>query len=562
LPSFPRKEAWTVLDSLARRLGLKTDSTIFFVSAGMMVAFLILLLIFPTRINAMFSAGRVWVTETLGWFFILGVTVWVLFLIYLAISKYGNLRLGDDDERPRYSNVSWFAMLFAGGIGTVLMFWGVAEPISHFSAPPLAAEPFSAQAATDAMGISIYHLGLHTWAIFTLPGLAFGYFIYRHKLPLRVSSVFYPFLKDRIHGPIGKTIDIFAILGTLFGVSVSIGLGTQQINSGLAVLTSIPDAVLPKVIIIAILTTIAVTSIVVGLDKGVKTLSNINIGMAVALMIFVLFAGSTLFLVREIIETFGLYLQDLVQLAFWNDALAQFTTEAGWGWQAGWTVFYWAWTVTWAPFMGIFLARISRGRTIRQFVGGVLVAPSVFTLIWFVIFGWTAMELDGIGSGADAPHAITDAVNDNVATAMFTFFDQLLGGGALTAIVSGFVVVIVAIFFATSSDSASLVVDMLCTGTEDPGPVRQRVFWGVSEGAVAACLIVLAGDAGLEALRQVITVMGLPIFILMFAGMFALWRGLQEEKFVSIRVPVSGKKVETAHPEGDEEAKPAAAADA
>ena len=218
--------------------------------------------------------------------------------------------------------------------------------------------------------------------------------------------------------------------------------------------------------------------------------------------------------------------------------------------------------MTWAPFMGIFLARISRGRTIREFVGGVLVAPSVFTLIWFAIFGWTAMELDGIGMEADGPHAITDAVNENVATAMFTFFEQLLGGGAMTAIVSGFVVVIVAIFFATSSDSASLVVDMLCTGTEDPGPVRQRVFWGVSEGAVAACLIVLAGDAGLEALRQVITVMGLPIFILMFAAMFALWRGLQSERFVSIRVPVAGMRVQTQQPEGEKESKPIIATDA
>jgi choline/carnitine/betaine transport len=544
------------LDSLARRLGLKTDSTIFFVSAGLMVVFLLLLVVFPTAIGELFTDGRTWVVTRLGWFFILGVTVWVLFLAYLAISKYGSVRLGGDDERPRYSNISWFTMLFAGGIGTVLMFWGVAEPINHFASAPRGAVPFSAEAANDAMSISIYHLGLHTWAIFTLPGLAFGYFIYRYKLPLRVSSVFYPFLKERIHGPIGKAIDIFAILGTLFGVAVSIGLGTQQINSGLAALTSIPNAVLPKVIIICILTTIAVTSIVVGLDKGVKTLSNINIGMAVALMLFVLFAGSTVFLLREIIETIGLYAQNIVPLAFWNDALAPFTTEEGWGWQGGWTVFYWAWTVTWAPFMGIFLARISRGRTIREFIGGVLIAPSLFTLVWFAIFGWSAMELDGIGSsGADA-HPITEAVIADPATAMFTFFEQLVGEGGLATFISGLVVVIVAIFFATSSDSASLVVDMLCTGTEDSGPVRQRVFWGVSEGVVAISLIVLAGETGLVALQQVITVIGLPIFILMFLAMFALWRGLATERFVTIRVPVSGSKVETAHPEGNGEPKP------
>jgi choline-glycine betaine transporter len=257
------------------------------------------------------------------------------------------------------------------------------------------------------------------------------------------------------------------------------------------------------------------------------------------------------FLFREIIETIGLYAQNIVPLAFWNDALAPFTSEEGWGWQGGWTVFYWAWTVTWAPFMGIFLARISRGRTIREFVGGVLLAPSFFTLVWFAIFGWSAMELDGIGSAPGDPHPITDAVMENPATAMFTFFEELLGAGGLATFISGLVVVIVAIFFATSSDSASLVVDMLCTGTEDAGPVRQRVFWGVSEGAVAVALIVLAGETGLVALQQVITVIGLPIFILMFLAMFALWRGLAAEKFVTIRLPISGSKVETLQPEAE-----------
>lgn len=217
-------------DKLARRLRLETDSTIFFVSAGLMVVFLLLLLLFPDWIGATFANGKNWVVTNLGWYFILGVTTWLAFLIYLAISKFGNVRLGGDGDRPAYSNVSWFAMLFAGGIGTVLMFWGVAEPISHFAQPPRGETPFSPGAAKDAISISIYHFGLHTWALFTLPGLALGYFVYRRKLPLRISSMFYPFLKDRIYGPIGKTIDIFAILGTLFGLAVSIGLGTNQVN--------------------------------------------------------------------------------------------------------------------------------------------------------------------------------------------------------------------------------------------------------------------------------------------------------------------------------------------
>ena len=512
-----------MLDSLARKLGLETDSTIFFWAAGLMVLFFVALVINPDSVGTAFESGRQWIAVNLGWFFILGVSAWLIFLLWVAVSRYGRIRLGGDDARPDYSNVSWFTMLFAGGIGTVLMFWGVAEPISHFATPPRpGVEPYSVQASQDAMSFALYHLGLHTWAIFTLPGLAFAYFIYRYDLPIRASSVFYPFLKERIHGPIGKAIDIFAILGTLFGVAVSIGLGTSQINAGLSELYGIGDSTAVKVTIIAVLTTVAVSSIVAGLDKGIKLLSNINIGMAVALMVFVLLAGSTVFLLRGIIETVGLYLSNIVPLGFWNDTLAQYTSDEGWGWQGGWTVFYWTWTVTWSPFIGIFVARISRGRTIREFVMGVLFAPSLFTLIWFAIFGWQAMQIDGIGANGGS---IVAAVNEDVAVAIYRFLESF----PFTGLVQALSVLIVAIFFATSSDSASLVVDMLCTGHADPGPVRQRVFWGAAEGVLAASLIVLAGDAGLTALQQVIAVIGLPIFLMVFGMMFALIAGLRSE---------------------------------
>ena len=520
-----------MLDRLADKLGLRTDAPIFFASAGFMVVFLVVLIAVPGLVEQVFLLGREWIVENLGWFFISGVSAWLVFLLWVALSRYGTVRLGDPGDRPTYSNVSWFTMLFAGGIGTVLMFWGVAEPILHFSSPPVAGvEAFSPEAAQDAMSFSLYHLGLHTWTIFALPGLAFAYVIYRHKLPMRVSSVFYPFLGERINGPIGKTIDVFAILGTLFGVAVSIGLGTSQINAGLTELFGFADNVPVKLTIITILTAVAVASIVAGLDKGIKRLSNLNIGMAVGLMLFVLFAGSTVFLLRGIIETFGLYISNIVPLSFWNDTLAQYQREDGWGWQGGWTVFYWAWTVTWSPFIGIFVARISRGRTIREFVLGVLFAPSIFTLIWFAIFGWSAMDIDGINGGGGA---ITEAVGLGPEFAMFTFFESF----PATTLVQGLAVVIVAIFFATSSDSASLVVDILCTGDEDPGPVRQRVFWGLSEGVLAGSLIALAGETGLVALQQVITVIGLPIFILVFAMLFALLRGLQSEQVEKPKEP-------------------------
>ncbi|MFD0903318.1 BCCT family transporter [Actinomadura sediminis] len=515
------------LGQAARALGMRTDGTIFFVSAGLMIVFLALVLLLPEPINDIFSAGRDWIVTNLGWFFILGVTTWLVFLAWVALSRYGNLRLGGDDSRPAYGNLSWFAMLFAGGIGTVLMFWGVAEPISHFANPPRAGvDPHSVQASQEAMNFSLYHLSLHTWAIFTLPGLAFGFFIYRYNLPLRVSSVFYPFLKYRIHGPIGKTIDIFAVLGTLFGLAVSLGLGTSQIAAGLEVLTPLPDDVTTRVLVISVLTAVAVGSIVAGLDKGVKRLSNINILMAIGLMIFVLLTGGELvFLLRQVFESLGRYLESIVGLSLWNDAMAGYTKDGGWGWQGGWTVFYWAWTVTWAPFMGVFLARISKGRTIRQFVGGVLLAPSAFTLVWFAIFGWSAMRIDGIGG--DGGELTREVVDDKqVPLAMFEFFSNF----PATTLIQGIAVVVVALFFATSSDSASLVVDMLCSGDEEAGPVRQRVFWGVSEGALAASLIVLGGDKALQALEQVITVIGLPIFVLAFLMVFCLLKGLRQER--------------------------------
>ncbi len=264
-------------------------------------------------------------------------------------------------------------------------------------------EPFTVQAAQDAISISLYHLALHTWTIFALPGLAFAYFINRYDLPVRVSSVFYPLLREGIHGPIGKVIDIAAILGTLFGVAVSPGLGSLQVAAGLTALFSWQADTLLRLAILGTLTAVATLSIVAGLDKGVRVLSNINIAMAVGLMIFVLVTGSTLFLLRGIVETIGLYVSNLPRLAIWNDILHGGGMGTGaWGWPGDWTVFYWAWTVTWSPFIGLFVARISRGRTIREFVFGVLLAPSLFTVIWFAIFGWQAIALDGLGQTARA----------------------------------------------------------------------------------------------------------------------------------------------------------------
>ncbi|MFD6951469.1 multidrug DMT transporter permease [Nocardiopsis sp. TSRI0078] len=505
-----------MFEKLAQRLGLHTNPTIFFVSAALTVVFVVSAIVFTDVVDAVFGTTSDWILTNLGWLYILGVTTFLIFLIWIAFSRFGTVRLGQPDSRPEYSNPVWFAMLFAAGIGSILMFWGVAEPVSHYAEPPRAGvEPQTIEAAEEAMGFTLYHFGLHTWTIFCLPALAFAYFVYRKGLPFRVSSIFHPFLGEGIHGPLGRAIDVIAVLGTLFGVSVTIGLGTLQINSGLNTLFGVEESRLTQLILIAVVTTIAVVSVASGLDIGIKWLSTINIFMAVALLLFVFLAGSTLFLAKGIIETTGIYLEMLIPLSFWND------TFANTGWQGSWTVFYWAWTITWSPFVGIFIARISKGRTIREFVLGVLAAPTVFSVIWFSVFGLSSFNIERNQGGNLVEEVVTQ---EDVPGALFAFLEHF----PLTIIMSMLSILIVLIFFTTSSDSASLVVDILCSG-EAGNPTRQRVFWGVTEGVVAATVLTASGTGGLDALQQTIIVFGLPFFVIGFFMMVGLVRSLQAE---------------------------------
>jgi len=505
-----------MLEKLSRMLGLKTDPIIFFVSAVLTITFVVCAIAFTDTVDAVFGASSNWILTNLGWFYILGVTTFLIFLIWIAASRFGKVRLGPSDSKPEYSDLTWFCMLFAAGIGSILMFWGVAEPISHFAEPPQQnADPESVEAAQEAMGFTLYHFGLHTWTIFTLPALAFGYFVYRKGLPFRVSSIFYPFIGERIYGGIGRAIDIFAVLGPLFGVAVTVGLGTMQMNSGLNTLFGVEENRLNQVILIAIVTSIAVTSVASGLDVGIKWLSQINILLAVALLLFIFLAGSSLFLARGIIETTGVYLEWLVPLAFWNDTFGDS------GWQGSWTVFYWAWTITWSPFVGIFIARISKGRTIRGFVLGVLGLPTIFSIVWFSVFGLSAFDIE-LNQGGGLVEEVV--VQEDIPGALFAFLEHY----PWPAVVSAMAILIVIIFFTTSADSASLVVDMLCSGWQ-VSPTRQRVFWGITQGVVAATVLTATGLGGLEALQQTIIVVGLPFFVIGFFMMAALVISLQKE---------------------------------
>ena len=500
-----------------RRFRFHTDPPVFWPSVLVILAFVVWTLVSVSTVTSTFSTAADWLKENLGWFYILGVTTFLAFLVWIAISRFGRIRLGGDDERPEHSTPTWFAMLFAAGIGTILMFWGVAEPLNHFANPPMAdVEPKSADAARQAMSFTFYHFGLHTWTIFALPGLAFAYFIYKRKLPARVSSILAPLLGSRIYGPLGRTVDIIAIVGTVFGVAVSIGLGTMQISAGLNRLYGLDESVVVQVLLIVIVSLVACVSVALGLAKGIKRLSNANIVAAIVLLIFVLLAGPTLYLLRGTIESVGGYIVELPRLALWNDAF-----EENPGWQGGWTVFYWAWTITWAPFVGIFIARISRGRTIREFVTGVLALPVGFSLIWFGVFGMASFRVEQESGG------LVDVVVDqgDVPGALFEFLSSF----PWAPVMSLFSVLIVVVFFTTSVDSSSMVLDMMANGDERRSTPVQRVLWVVLIGLVAGVLLVGAGETGLVALQDTITAVGLPFFILGLIMMASLIKGIRDD---------------------------------
>ncbi len=501
-----------MLERLSDRLGLNAIPQIFFASAAIAALFVAFAIPFHGEFSAFFGAITGFTVAYFGWFYILSVTGLLGFLVWVALSRYGQIRLSADHEAPEYGTLTWFAMLFAAGIGTILMFWGVAEPMSHFANPPLVdVEAGTPEAAELAMTIALYHFGLHTWTIFTLPALAIGYFSYRHGLPMRISSIFYTVLGEKIYGPWGWAIDIVAVLGTLFGVAVSVGLGTLQLNSGLHYLVDLPKGAGWQIAIVAVITAVATVSVALGLDRGIKRLSEFNIVIALMILLFVWLAGPTLFVTAGMVQNLGEYLQNLPWLAFWTE------TYQGTHWQRSWTVFYWAWTISWAPFVGIFIARISKGRTIRQFVGGALGAPLLFTLVWFSVFGLAAIDLE-LNNGV----ALAAQVEADVSVALFSFLENY----PLATITSLLSVLIIVIFLTTSADSAALVIDLLSRHADKPSHTGQRVFWTLLTGTIAGTLLL---GGGLNALQNVITTLGFPFCVLLVFMAVALTRALHAD---------------------------------
>ncbi len=463
----------------------------------------------PRTAQNLFESIQAWILGNASWFYILVVAIILLSVAFLAISRYGDIKLGPDHSEPDYRNFTWFAMLFSAGMGIGLMFFGVAEPVMHFMSPPVG-EGATAAAARESMKITFFHWGLHAWAIYAVVALTLAFFSFRHGLPLTLRSALYPLIGNRIHGPIGHAVDVFAIIGTVLGVATSLGLGVAQMNSGLNHLFGIPVGVMPQIILIVITCGLATLSVASGLDKGIRILSEANMVLAVILLLFVLVAGPTVFLLQTFVQNTGAYLSDIVNKTF--NLYAYEPTD----WIGGWTLFYWGWWIAWSPFVGLFIARISRGRTIREFVSGVLLVPAGFTLFWMTVFGDTAIHfilVDGIKGFADT-------VKQDNSLALFAFFELL----PWSSVISIFAIAMVAVFFVTSADSGALVGDLLAAGGADRTPVWQRIFWSLSMGAVAIALLLADG---LTALQTATIASALPFSIILLLSLWGLFKALR-----------------------------------
>ena len=502
----------------------RVSRPVFLTSAILILAFIIFGAFFNELATEVFGQAKAFVSMRFGSFFIMVVNLTLVMSIYLIFSRYGDIRLGHQNESPEYNIVSWIGMLFSAGIGIGLLYWGTAEPLYHFMAPPLG-EPESIAAAKQAMNISFLHYGLHVWAIYGMVALSLAYFHYRRGLPLAIRSTLYPLIGKKIYGPMGHIVDTLAVFGTMFGVVTTLGLGVLQINSGLESLFGIPNNITVQIILIAFITMLAGLSLLMGLDKGIKRLSDINIFFTIVLLSFVIILGPTQFIFNSFFENIGNYLHQVIPLGLWTES---YEGEANW--QSSWTVFYWAWWISWSPFVGVFVARISRGRTIREFILGVLLIPITILFLWFTAFGGSAvhMELMAAVDPNIASPGLVEAVRANTGSAIF----KLMESYPLTAALNGLIVVMIVLWFVTSSDSASFVIDMLTSGGDTNPPKIQRLFWAGTEGVIAA---VLLAAGGLGALQAASIVSGLPFAVVIVIMMYSLLRGLSRDRLILYR---------------------------
>ena len=488
------------------------------VAGALVLGFIVLTVLLREQSVAFFQSLLDGIGDTFGWLYILAANFFIIVMLLIAASRFGRIRIGGPDALPEFSTLSWYAMLISAGMGIGLMFWSVAEPIFHYMTPSPMFDvmPSTAQSAQVALGLTYYHWGIHPWGIYALVGLSLAFFAYNRGLPLTIRSIFHPLLGDKIYGFWGNLIDILSVMATLFGLATSLGLGVKQVSAGLNHLFGFPNTTWFAVLLIGVITFFAVISIATGLDKGVKNLSMANMYTAAAFMVFLLAVGPTVYILKAFTQNIGFYLQNLPQLSFWVET---YYGAEGSNWQNPWTIFYWGWWISWSPFVGMFIARISKGRTVREFILGVMIFPTLLSFLWMSSFGGSALWLQ-ITGGAD----IAGAVSQDVSTALFVMLESF----PFSKVTSFIGILLVTIFFVTSSDSGSLVVDHLTSGGKLDSPVPQRIFWGVVEGACAAALLM---GGGLVALQSASIATGLPFTIVLLVMCFSLFRGLQEEHY-------------------------------
>ena len=494
------------------------NPTVFFGGIGVIALIILFSVINADAAAERFGAIQAFATHSFGWLLVLVVNILLITSCLVAFSRMGTVRLGGQDAKPQYSRLSWFSMLFSAGMGIGLLFYGVAEPVLHFSNPPITAfttqDPSLprdlARNAQHAMGLTFLHWGLHAWAIYAVIGLGLAYVGYNRNMGLSIGA----FLKaafPRMPKLGVDLIDVLAITATVCGVAASLGFGASQINAGLEILFGIPDTSLTKAVLIAIITGLATISVALGLDTGIRRLSEANMALAIGLALFVLVAGPTVFLLDSFVQNIGYYLQRFVYFSTWTEAYSKSD------WQSSWTIFYWAWWISWSPFVGIFIARISYGRTVREFVGGVLLVPTLFTFAWMTIFGDSALQIELFGQGG-----LAQAVNASMPDALFAF----LAHYPFTQIVSGLAIVIVATFFVTSADSGALVTAMIASGGHHNAGFAPRVTWAVAMGVLAGALL---WSGGFAALQTAAIVTGLPFAIVLLAFAIGLVNMLKSE---------------------------------
>ncbi|MDE0492201.1 BCCT family transporter [Psychrobacter sp. A3] len=494
----------------------RVNKPVFIASAILIVGFIIFGALFHELADTIFTSVQSFITNRFGWMFIILMNVAVALCLYLIFSKYGDIRLGHQTETPQYSLPSWIGMLFSAGIGIGIMYWGTAEPVYHFMAPPLG-EAETVEAAKQAMNISFLHYGIHAWAIYAIVALSLAYFHFRRGLPLSIRSSLYPILGQKIYGKWGHTVDTLAVFGTMFGVVTTLGFGVLQINSGLEGLFGLPNSVTMQVILIAFITILACGSLLMGLDKGIKRLSDTNIVLTFVLLGFAFIMGPTQYIMDSLVENTGNYIQNIVQLSFWSEAYSKGD------WQSSWTIFYWAWWISWSPFVGVFIARISRGRTIREFLLGVLFIPMIILFFWFTTFGGVAVDMELIGNPG-----FIEVVQNDYGSAIF----KLMEFYPFTKATTMLIVLMIVLWFVTSSDSASFVIDMLTAGGDTNPPKIQRLFWAIMQGLVAAILL---AAGGLGALQAAAIVAGFPFAIVVFVMLYAMIRGFNRDELILYR---------------------------